>query len=88
MSTVVRTESCFILRLFHVCHKYGSRATLQGTFGSVVGDLQSTVTARDPFHRNGGILFFLLSLAGCSSPSGSYGAQKPAAKFLVVDLKD
>jgi len=24
---VVRTESCFILRLFHVCHKYG-RATL------------------------------------------------------------
>ena len=42
MSTVVRTESCFMLRLFHVCHKYGSRATLvvpaqsmQGTFGSV-----------------------------------------------------
>jgi len=76
MSTVVRTESCFILQLFHVCHMEAGqlwsaqRKRMQSTFGSVVGDLQSTVTARDPFIATAGYCSsFYLSQAVRPAPA-------------------
>src|SRR5476649_1202146 len=36
ISTVVRTDSCFIVRLFHFCHKYGRGKTYLSWAGFVV----------------------------------------------------